>query len=36
MHDAATVPSAASMRGLDRLNFCLADVQTGVGPFLAI
>ena len=24
------------MRGLDWLNFILADVQTGVGPFLAI
>ena len=24
------------MRGLDWLNFLLADVQTGVGPFLAI
>src|ERR1700693_6418709 len=29
-------PSAASLRGLDWLNFLLADVQTGVGPFLAI
>jgi MFS family permease len=26
----------ASLRGLDWLNFFLADVQTGVGPFLAI
>ena len=25
-----------SLRGLDWLNFLLADVQTGVGPFLAI
>jgi MFS family permease len=24
------------LRGLDWLNFLLADVQTGVGPFLAI
>jgi predicted MFS family arabinose efflux permease len=29
-------PSAQSLRGLDWLNFLLADVQTGVGPFLAI
>ena len=27
---------ARSLRGLDGLNFFLADVQTGVGPFLAI
>jgi len=29
-------PSVRSLRGLDWLNFLLADVQTGVGPFLAI
>jgi predicted MFS family arabinose efflux permease len=29
-------PSSQSLRGLDWLNFFLADVQTGVGPFLAI
>jgi MFS family permease len=29
-------PSARALRGLDWLNFFLADVQTGVGPFLAI
>jgi predicted MFS family arabinose efflux permease len=29
-------PSARTLRGLDWLNFLLADVQTGVGPFLAI
>jgi MFS family permease len=28
--------SARSLRGLDGLNFFLADVQTGVGPFVAI
>jgi MFS family permease len=28
-------PSAQSLRGLDWLNFFLADVQTGVGPFVA-
>ena len=30
------VPSSRSLRRLDWLNFFLADVQTGVGPFLAI
>jgi MFS family permease len=30
------VPSPRTLRGLDALNFFLADVQTGVGPFLAI
>jgi MFS family permease len=29
-------PSKQTLRGLDWLNFLLADVQTGVGPFLAI
>jgi MFS family permease len=29
-------PSKSSLRGLDWLNFFLADVQSGVGPFLAI
>src|SRR3984957_14337688 len=29
-------PSQRTLRGLDWLNFLLADVQTGVGPFLAI
>jgi hypothetical protein len=33
---AAPRASVASLRGLDWLNFFLADVQTGVGPFLAI
>jgi hypothetical protein len=28
--------SKKSLRGLDWLNFFLADVQSGVGPFLAI
>jgi hypothetical protein len=28
--------SASSLSGLDWLKFFLADVQTGVGPFLAI
>jgi predicted MFS family arabinose efflux permease len=30
------LPSRQTLRGLDALNFLLADVQTGVGPFLAI
>ncbi len=29
-------PSSRTLRGLDWLNFFLADVQTGVGPFLAM
>ena len=29
-------PSRQTLRGLDGLNFLLADVQSGVGPFLAI
>jgi hypothetical protein len=29
-------PSQRTLRGLDWFNFLLADVQTGVGPFLAI
>ena len=29
-------PSARALHGLDWLNFFLADVQTGIGPFLAI
>jgi MFS family permease len=32
----APQPSVGTLRGLDWLNFFLADVQTGVGPFLAI
>ena len=34
--DNIRTPSARTLRGLDWLNFFLADVQTGVGPFLAI
>ena len=36
MKDQAQKPSKHSLRALDWLNFFLADVQTGVGPFLAI
>jgi MFS family permease len=32
----AKSPCVRTLRGLDWLNFFLADVQTGVGPFLAI
>lgn len=28
--------SPASLRSLDWLNFCIADVQTGFGPFVAV
>jgi predicted MFS family arabinose efflux permease len=35
-HGRDRTPSRRSLRGLDALNFTLADVQTGVGPFLAI
>ncbi len=34
--DLTQAPSKRSLQGLDWLNFFLADVQTGVGPFLAI
>jgi uncharacterized protein (DUF486 family) len=36
--EANDVPPAhrGTLRGLDWLNFFLADVQTGVGPFLAV
>jgi MFS family permease len=29
-------PSVRSLRGLDALNFLMADVRDGIGPFLAI
>ncbi len=29
-------PTARTLRGLDLVNFLMADVETGVGPFLAI
>ena len=32
----AKTPSRATLSGLDWLNFFLADVRTGIGPFLAI
>jgi len=32
----AKTPSPRTLRGLDWLNFFLADVRTGIGPFLAI
>jgi MFS family permease len=36
VQDQGQQPSKHSLRALDWLNFFLADVQTGVGPFLAI
>lgn len=36
MTDAAPHPSKQSQRGLDWLNFFIADVQTGFGPFIAV
>jgi len=35
MQDKGTGPSKKSLRGLDYLNLFLADVQTGVGPYLS-
>jgi len=35
MADKGTGPSKKSLRGLDFLNLFLADVQTGVGPYLS-
>lgn len=35
-HSAANPPTKQTLYGLDWVNFFLADVQTGVGPFLAI
>ena len=29
-------PSKRTLRALDAVNFLMADVHTGVGPFLAI
>ena len=37
MRDGSTkAPSAKALRGLDALNFFLADVRDGLGPYLAI
>lgn len=36
MTDAAPQPSKRSQGGLDWLNFFIADVQTGFGPFIAV
>jgi hypothetical protein len=33
--DSALHPSRTSLRALEASNFFLADVQTGLGPFLA-
>jgi hypothetical protein len=34
--EAAVIPSARTLRGLDWLNFVLIDVPTGIVPFLAV
>ena len=34
--DVALTPSTRALRGLDALNFFLADVRDGLGPYLAI
>lgn len=36
MTAAAEQPSKRSLRGLDGINFLMADVQNGVGPFLSV
>lgn len=35
-HAATRTPSQRSLRGLDALNFFLADVRDGLGPYLAV
>ncbi len=35
-HRTTQAPSQRALRGLDALNFCLADVRDGLGPYLAI
>jgi MFS family permease len=34
--DALLAPSRRSLRGLDWFVFCVADIQTGFGPFIAV
>jgi predicted MFS family arabinose efflux permease len=34
--EAPPAPSRSSLRGLDWFVFCVADVQTGFGPFIAV
>jgi MFS family permease len=36
LEQAPHAPSRRALRGLDALNFCLADVRDGLGPYLAI
>src|SRR4051812_50215938 len=36
MRDPDASPSSTSLRALDALNFFLADVRDGLGPYLAI
>jgi len=35
-NEAERAPSARSLRGLDSINFLMADVRDGVGPYLSI
>jgi MFS family permease len=35
-HKASRSPSSRSLRGLDGLNFLMADVRDGLGPFLSV
>ena len=35
-HEANRSPSPVSLRGLDGLNFLMADVRDGLGPFLSV
>lgn len=36
MRAASTTPARASLHGLDGLNFFIANVQTGFGPFISV
>jgi predicted MFS family arabinose efflux permease len=36
LHEARTIPSKTSLRGLDWFIFFVADVQTGFGPFISV
>jgi isocitrate lyase len=36
MNQGEPEPSRHSQQGLDWLNFFIADVQTGFGPFIAV
>ncbi len=36
VHDREAAPSARSRRGMDGINFLMADVRDGVGPYLSV